>query len=131
MQIVEPIDIEDALRQTLTRLSGIKCYATPLPPSYDEDMPCALIQQIGGARRSVVVDEHDVTISVYAASYAEADSVARRLAAIISALSTYDGTYCYTEISSLPYDDPDPLHTSTYRVSFTAAVTCRGEVSDL
>lgn len=132
MDVITPIDIEDALHDDLDYRGGVRVYAPPLPDDFDEHLPAALVMSAGGGRHDMVVDEHDVIVSVYGATWAKATDAARKLAAYAAALP-YDVAasvrYQDVELNSGVTDDPDPAHPSIPRVRFTITVTTRATVS--
>lgn len=132
MDVITPIDIEDALHDDLDGLGGVRVYAPPLPDDFDEHLPAALVMNAGGGRHDMVVDEHDVIVSVYGATWAKATDAARKLAAYAAALPYDDTTsirYQDVELNAGVTDDPDPAHPSIPRVRFTITVTTRATVS--
>lgn len=132
MDVITPIDIEDALRVDLDGRGGVSVYATPLPDDFDDHLPAAVVMSAGGGRHDMVVDEYDVIVSVYGASWAKATTAARTLAAYAAALP-YDADasmrYLDVELNAGVTDDPDPAHPTIPRVRFTVAVSTRATVS--
>lgn len=88
----------------------------------------AVVERDGGVRVNPYVDQHDVVISVWAATWAEAMVEANRLAGAVCRLPSTAGTatqWRATSITALPYSAPDPTHQDIPRVQLTAAVICR------
>lgn len=119
MQIVAPIDIEDALRIDLTTLyetldiAGVTFSAPPVEPTLGELPATGVVvcfRRVGGTRDDLVVDTHAVSVDVYAATWADAIDEANRLAGVIAQLP-YQATtrirYQAVEIATAPYELPD------------------------
>lgn len=132
MDVITPIDIEDALRVDLGTRCGVRVYAPPLPDDFENHLPAALVMNAGGGRHDMVVDEFDVVVSVYGETWEKATTAARTLAAYAAALP-YDATtsvrYLDSDINAGVTDDPDPAHPTIPRVRFTVTVTARAAVS--
>lgn len=99
-------------------------------PNHIPDWFVQIYDTGGLGRRSIVIDDGNVTIDVYATLYEDARALAQLARGIIHALA--DGTtltdttvtvYRVVDFSS-PHDDPDPL-TDKARASFTVQVTTR------
>lgn len=74
------------------------------------------------------MDSHDVTVSVWAATWADATAWADRLAGATARLPDTQGTatqWRSCDITALPFAAPDPQQPTLPRVQFTAALTCR------
>lgn len=127
-QALEPIDVEDALRQELTSDSCV-VFAPPVPENLGDALPCALVERDGGTRVNPFVDSHYVTVSVWASSMAQAMSEADRLVGALARLPIEGGTtdiqWRQTSITALPFTTVDSLNPKLSRVQFTASVTCR------
>ena len=79
-----PVDAEDALRRDLASASGADVFAPPVPSDLDARVPCAMVERDGGVRINEVMDSHNVTVSVWAASWAEAMREAGDLAGALA-----------------------------------------------
>lgn len=135
MQAVVPIDAEAALAEDVSALWQRPAYPSPLPDDFADDLPCALVTLVGGHGEDMVVYEHDVSVDVYAPTYAEAFDAAREVAAIIGSLWSAEHAsgrqWLTSSLNSLPYANPDPSNYSVPRVSFAAIATIRGTIVNL
>ena len=139
-ELVRPIDIEAAMAGWLES-NGVTASAPPLSQDYADRLPFVLITRTGGSQRSRVLSTHSIDVDVYAATWAEAQSAANRIAGIVAKAEAEDLTWgdggrtlrcpCYTSVSNLPYNNPDPRHPNVPRVTFSATVTTRAFVSEL
>lgn len=134
MQLVAPIDIEDALRIDLGELDGSAHYFAPPAP---DDLTAGSVQvmSVGGAPQTEVSNEHDVRVDCWAATEAAAFILANRAAGLIASLPmrtpASGRTYTTARLDALPYLNPDPNRPLLPRVSFRAAVGTRGESIEL
>ena len=131
MQLVAPIDIEDALRTDLADLMGgtTEFFAPPAP---DDLAPGSVqIMAVGGAPQTAVSNEYDVRVDSWASTPAEAFALAYATAGIIASLpmsAPESGRHYKTaRLDALPYLNPDPNRPLIPRVSFRASVGIRGE----
>lgn len=129
MQIVQPIDIEDALRVDVGEYaSDVLCCAQPAPD--DLTTPCACFMDVGGVSATIVSHEYSVRVDVWADTYAEANSIADWIAGIVASLPLRDPEsgrhYLTAEINSTPYLNPDPMRPTLPRASFRAELALRG-----
>ena len=128
MQLVKPIDIEDALRVDLAAILGssYKCFAPPQPD--DLTAGSVMVTALGGASNGEVSNEHDVSIDCWASTEAAAVTLGNTVAGYVASLpmrattTPYKGAY----INALPYINPDPTRPLLPRVTFRATVTVRG-----
>lgn len=127
MQVVNPIDIEDALRVDLAQQAGgFRFFAPPMPPNLgDGDV---IIAALGGGRVSAVSNSYDVTIGCYAEDDATAMANANTVAGIVSSLPLRDTStqYSNANVTNGPYRDYDPRAPQLSRYSFRATVICPG-----
>lgn len=132
MQAVIPIDVEHGLSDDLAEIWGHAGYAPPIPPGYPDGLPCACVTEVGGTDATMVTYEHDVSVDVWAPTWAAAMEEARMLAGILLQLpyrETASGRQWLTaSINTMPYANPDPSDYKTPRVSFTALLTIRGTI---
>ena len=129
MQLVKPIDIEDALRTDLATLeSGWTCFAPPAPDNLAAKS--LMVTSLGGAPETEVSNAHDVSIDVWADTMAEAVEMANKAAGYIASLPlrTFASGrhYLTAEINALPYINPDPNRPLLPRATFRATVGIRG-----
>lgn len=130
MQLVKPIDIEDALRIDLGALmdNGWRVSAPPAPD--DLGAKCIVVTSLGGAPETAVSNEHDVSVDVWAATEADAISGANDAAGYIASLpvrTLASGRHYLTAaIEALPYINPDPNRPLVPRATFRATVGVRG-----
>ena len=126
MQVVNPIDIEDALRIDLSDIrSGYRFFAPPIPSDLmDGDV---LIQRVGGARVSGASHDHDVVVACYASGEAKAVEMANEVHGLIVSLPLRDTATQYSNANAnTPYEDNDPRAPRLARQSFRATLTCPG-----
>lgn len=124
---LEPMDVEDLLRLDLTT-DGCPVCSPPVPGDLGSTLPVAMVERDGGQRMSLVMDQHAVTVSVWAETWAAAMAEADRLAGAVARLPMTPGTttqWRTADITGLPTNAPDPAHPTIPRVQLTASVTCR------
>ena len=124
---LEPVDVEELLRLDLTT-DACPVFAPPVPDSLGAALPCAMVERDGGQRMNPVMDEHAVTVSVWAATWADAMREADRIAGAVARLPMTPGAQTQwrtADITGLPSSAPDPAHPTIPRVQLTASVTCR------
>lgn len=143
MQIVSPIDIEDALRIDLTTLyeslsiTGVTFSAPPVEPTLGELPATGVIvcfRRVGGTRDDLVVDTHAVSVDVYAGSWADAIDEANRLSGVLSQLpyqSTTHIRYQAVEIATAPYELPDTSNPVMPRVRMLINIITKAAVEEL
>ncbi len=135
MQSVIPIDAEQALSEDLSEYWGHPIFPPPLPETYQQQLPCALVTVVGGMDASMVTFEHDVSIDVYADTFAQAMDNARALAGIFADLKFREPSsgrqWLTSGINALPYVNPDPNNYKVPRVTFTAIASIRGTISNI
>lgn len=126
MQVVSPIDIEDALRVDLTSLkSGVRFFAPPIPPTLAAND--VLVTSVGGARVSGSSHEYDVSVDCYAANEAAAVELADEVCGLIVSLPLRTTTTQYSAASAgTPYQNNDPRAPQLARRTFRATIICPG-----
>lgn len=129
MQIVTPIDIEDALRTDLADfVPNVRFFAPPAP----DDLAAQSVQvmNVGGGPQSAVSFEHDVRIDCWAATEADALALANTVSGIAASLPYREPAsgrhYTTAELNALPYLNPDPNRPLLPRASFRASLGIRG-----
>ena len=117
------IDIEDALQAALNA-DGIKAAAPPVPANLK---PSVYVYRTGGYGTQYVQDLHTVDFDCYAETEAEAMAQACQLTGWVRALEGRElETPVYiSQITTLPYNNPDPSHSSLARATFSAQITTR------
>lgn len=133
MQALKPIDFAAFVAGRITDVLGIAASATPIPEDLGAVLPYAVVYNVGGYRdaETRVLDTGALSIDVYADKPAQAMDVCAQVAALVDALSDDDGgaVQVYTaQVTTLPYDNPDPRHPTIYRATCAADVMTRGEV---
>ena len=123
------IDIEGALADKF----GPGTSAPPLPEGFS--LPFALFTRTGGDTSDRVYTTHDVSVDVYADTWAQAQQSAAELAGLIADLDgrsigyTSNGTRIeapvYVSACQAPYNNPDPKHPNVPRVTFMATLATR------
>ena len=128
MQLVRPIDIENALRVDLAQFLDADVFAPPAP----DDISAGSVQvmSVGGAPQSAVSNEHDVRVDCWAATPADAIALANEAAGIVASLPLRDMDsgrhYLTASLNALPYLNPDPNRPLLPRASFRAELGIRG-----
>lgn len=125
MQVVSPIDIEDALRIDLSSFSDARFFAPPIPP--DLSANDVLIERVGGGRVSGASHEYDVSIDCYASDEAEAAELSNAVHGILVSLPLRETSTQYSDVrANLPYANFDPRAPQLARQTFRATVICPG-----
>ena len=115
-------DIETALQEALTS-SEYSASAHALPPDLGGRLPHVHVVRTGGYEKDMVLEINSVDFDVYADDDADAMTAACRLCGWIRDLA---GDFCYvSEITTLPYRNPDPRHPSIARATIKAQITTR------
>lgn len=125
MRNCRTIDIEAAL---VDALDDYTVSAPPIPIKMQP--PCVCVWRTGGYRRSYVQDVHQVSIDCYGITPARAQELADELTEVIGDLegSTLGGVPCYSvDITTLPYNNPDPDRANIARITFAAQIVTRVE----
>lgn len=135
MQIVEPLDIEDALRidvgevlKTMTLKPKARCTASPAPD--DLKAHTVTFTQLGGADQTEVSHIYDVSVDIWAAKPGDALKLANKVQGIIASLPAREfssGREYKTASARIPYSNPDPNRPRLPRYSFNASIGMRGE----
>ena len=129
MQVVTPIDVEEALATELSaRITTATVSAAPAPDNVGAG--AIVIQSLGGVPQSIVSDLFDVVAYCYATTYADAmalgTSVAAQVRAIQASGPSVAGVEWTTTDAHAPYDDPDPDRPTLRRATVRATVAARG-----
>lgn len=120
------LDIETALYNALTD-EGHSASAHKLPASLGDTLPHIHVTRTGGSNASLVVDSHNVDFDVYAEDDADAMEIASNMCAWIRSLAgSTSNPPCYvSEVTTLPYKNPDPRHPTLARATVKALITTR------
>ena len=120
------VDIETALYRLLTA-SGYSASAHVIPAAVEAYVPHVHVTRTGGYTYDRVIDLNNVDFDVYAATQADAMEEASSLCGLVRGLEGQTvGSPCYgSEITSLPYPNPDPRHPNIGRATFKAQITIR------
>lgn len=123
MDNCKTIDIEDALQAALNA-DGVKAAAPPVPANLG---PSVYVHRTGGYGTQYVQDLHTVDFDCYADTEAEAMAQACDLTAWVRALEGRELTapVYIAQITTLPYNNPDPNHPSLARATFSTQITTR------
>ena len=126
MQVVSPIDIEDALRIDLAALMpGTRFFAPPIPP--DLDANDVLITSVGGARVSGASHEYDVSVDCYASTEAAAVALSNAVHGLIVSFPIRSTATQYSSATAgTPYQNNDPRAPQLARRTFRATVISPG-----
>lgn len=120
------LDIETALYKALTD-DGHSASAHMLPASLGSTLPHIHVTRTGGSNSDLVIDSHNVDFDVYAEDEADAMETASNMCAWIRSLAgAASNPPCYvSEVTTLPYKNPDPRHPTLARVTVKALITTR------
>ena len=126
MQVVSPIDIEDALRIDLSALDGNHRYFAPPIPS-DLKAGDVLIERVGGARVCPASHEYDVSVDCYMVDDADAVLLSNVVQGLMTSLPLRDTSTQYSNVNAgMPYSNHDPRAPQLARQTFRATVICPG-----
>ena len=119
-------DIETALYELLTA-EGHSASAHVVPATLGAHYPHVHVTRTGGYTTSRVIESNSVDFDVYAETQADAMEAASDLCGWVRDLEGATvGTPCYSsEITTLPYRNPDPRHPNIGRATFKAQITIR------
>ena len=120
------IDIETALYEALTD-DKYSASAHKIPETLGQRFPHVHVTRTGGYAYDMVLELHNVDFDVYAADSADAMTAAEDLTDWARELKgTKVGTTCYdAEVTTLPYNNPDPRHPTIARATFKAQLLMR------
>ena len=129
MQVVTPIDVEEALATELAaRITTATVSAAPAPDNVGAGS--IVIQSLGGVPQSIVSDLFDVVAYCYATTDADAMALGTSVAAQVRAIQLNGplvaGVEWTTASANAPYDDPDPDRMTLRRATVRAVVAARG-----
>lgn len=115
-------DIETALYEKLEE-AGYNASAHAIPKDITAQLPHIHIVRTGGYEKDMVIEINRVDFDVYAADPADAMTIASQLCGWTRELA---GDFCYaSEITTLPYGNPDPRHPNIARATFKAQILTR------
>ena len=120
------VDIETALYELLTS-DNYSASAHSVPATLGSVFPHIHVTRTGGYTASMVMEFNSIDFDVYAATQADAMEEASDLCGWIRNLAgeTVE-TPCYSsEITTLPYRNPDPRHPNIGRATVKAQITIR------
>lgn len=120
------VDIETALYNLLTA-DKYSASAHVIPATLGNTLPHIHVVRTGGVTRDVVIDIVSVDFDVYAETQADAMETATEFCGWVRELEgTTVGSPCYaSEITTLPYHNPDPRHPNIGRATLKAQITIR------
>lgn len=125
--MLETLDIEGAIQAALAS-EGMSASAPPIPATLGAHLPHFHAVRVGGWQENAVQDMHEVEIHAYAADEADAMGAANGIAGWVRRLAgdMLDGYQVYTSnVTTLPYGNPDPLHQSLARATLRAQILTR------
>lgn len=119
-------DIETALYNKLTT-DKYSASAHLVPASLGTDLPHIHVVATGGYTQSMVIEVNNIDFDVYDEDAADAMETAAGLCNWVRDLAGSEiGATCYeSEITTLPYHNPDPRHSTIARVTFKAQISTR------
>ena len=124
MRNCKTIDIEDELQKALN-IDGIKAAAPPVPANL---APSVFVYRTGGFSQAYVQDVNTVDFDIYARTEAEAMARACNLTEWTRALPERQlegATVYFSDITTLPYNNPDPNNPTLPRATFSAQIGTR------
>ena len=123
IDILQPVDIEDEVRQALSEY--LTAYVRPLPEEFN--LPCVLVSATGGNTRDTI-DTFNITLSVRAETDAQAFEVTRKAQGILEArCASQFGALRSCAINSLASWGTDPARPDLKLCTLTASVTAHRE----
>lgn len=119
-------DIETALYEKLTA-NGYSASAHAIPADLGGVLPHIHVVRTGGTTSDFVIESHGVDFDVYGADQADAMAAASDLCAWARDLSGQMlDTICYSSnVTTLPYNNPDPRRPNIARATFKAQILTR------
>lgn len=118
-------DIETAL-YSLLHNDGCSSSAHMIPKTLGRTLPHVHVVRTGGYTSDMVIESHAVDFDVYAADAADAMSAAATICNWVRGLPGRDIGTCYqAEVTTLPYNNPDPRHPTLGRATFKAQILTR------
>ena len=119
-------DIETAIYNKLNT-DKYSASAHAVPASLGSTLPHVHVVRTGGFTSSLVIETNMVDFDVYAADQADAMTAAGNLCSWVRDLAGQTvGEFIYaSEISTIPYNNPDPEHPSLARATFKAQILTR------
>lgn len=119
-------DIETALYEKLTS-DNYSASAHALPATLGTAFPHIHVTRTGGYTSDLVIENNNVDFDIYAADQADAMGDALDLCDWVRSLAGQNiSTPCYySEITTLPYHNPDPRHPNISRATFKAQILTR------
>lgn len=119
-------DIETALYNKLTE-DNYSASAHALPADLGGVFPHIHVERTGGTTSDFIIESHSVDFDVYGADQADATEAAADLCAWVRNLGgQMVCTICYSaDVSTLPYNNPDPRHPNIARATFKAQILTR------
>lgn len=127
MQLVKPIDIENALRLDVGELlPGVLCCAQPAPDDLHAGTVCFSVK--GGSELTAVANSYGVAVDCWASDYGNALELANDVCGAIQRLAILGGSHAvYKTVQvNTPYPNPDPLRPTLPRATFNVQVGARG-----
>lgn len=120
------VDIETALYNKLAA-EGYSASAHAIPSTLGDTLPHIHVVRTGGYTSDMVVESHSVDFDVYAGDNADAMRAAADLCGWVRELAGGElETPCYeSEVTTLPYQNPDPSHPNIARATFKAQIIAR------
>lgn len=135
MQGLKPLDFAAYVAGEIAAALDMGASATPIPEDLGDVLPYAVVYNVGGYRDrdTRVLDVGAISVDVYADTPALAMSVCGDVAALLDALPDNAGAVQVyaAQVTTLPYDNPDPRHPTLPRATCAADVVTRGEVITL
>ena len=128
MQIVGPIDIEEAVSTALAASAPEGVSVTAYPPPDGISGITVSIQSLGSFEQSAVSDAYDLVAYAWAPTYSAAYKTAFWACTAIRALrfGSFTGVTFNTSEARAPYEDPDPERKTLKRCTVHATVGARG-----
>ena len=119
------IDIEAAVVDAL----AADDYTASAPPvTADLGAGCIFVHRVGGSRQSYVIDAHSLSIDCYESTDSKACALANELTGWLGDLEGQQigGVPVYqVRITTLPYENQDPMNRHLFRYTFAAQVLTR------
>lgn len=115
-------DIETALYDLLTA-GGYSASAHAIPDTLGATLPHVHVVRTGGSESDMVIERNNVDFDVYADDAADAMTSACTLCGFVRDLAGDE--FYESEITTMPYNNPDPRHPTIARATFKAQILSR------
>lgn len=117
------VDIETVLYEKLAA-GGYSASAHAIPATLGATLPHVHVTRTGGYTSDMVIETNMVDFDVYDKDPADAMASASSLCSWVRGLADLEQFY-YSEVTTLPYQNPDPVNFEVARATFKAQIITR------